>query len=206
MAVDCCYLGCPKEQSWPDMKTAAVLSLILLIVASAYLLSKWANRAKEQDSQENRSWQQDYFISTQGEDRNRANSVLPSEPSEDMSQLLQPPLAPRSPRKPDNENRDYLPNPSVQWIVHVDFQGGPPLSKTDLLKTLSLDWRRNCGEPLLFAFSPESEHWTYLQAAGGPHAYTKLKFSWHYYSTFTDPPAALTANLLTRQRGLGSRK
>src|SRR5262245_56150001 len=121
------------------------------------------------------------FLSTTSEDASRAAQVLPNGPSEDARHVLGD-AAPVSADHDlaEDDDRDCAPNPHAEWAVHVDFLDGAIASKQQITSVLSGAWLRANANPTLYAFSPETNHWTYLHATGTPNAYSRLQVAWRY--------------------------
>lgn len=167
------------------------------IVFRVHLLAKRGTEVSDQNSAKDIAQEHGYFFAPESESQERAGRVLPSKGSEDVSHLLKLSVTGNAAKELDDE-RDYLPNPQVEWIVHVDFAGDPVLDRSDLLKVLSPEWAEGSGTPQLFGYSSEDERWTYLRAGGVPETFTKLRFSWQLYDTLSEPPIAMTALNLRR--------
>lgn len=112
------------------------------------------------------------------------NSGLPSAGSEDKRELL---VAPKliAENEPDEE-RDYRPQDSIEWVIDIRFTGDPLLLGTDLSRAFNSDWLRANGSPSLFGWSPEINHWTYLFSADAPRTFTKICLGWPLFRRFGD--------------------
>jgi len=72
------------------------------------------------------------FEATASQSKARAEAVLPSQGSEDVSHLLRAFTAEELSRPAFDEDKDYLPNRKVDWVVHVDFPPTVVLRKANI--------------------------------------------------------------------------
>jgi cell division protein ZipA len=128
-----------------------------------------------------------FFMSRAGEDQARVRRVLPTEGSEDMSNLLGT-LKPRLGQAKGEEKLDYLPDDATDWTVHVHFDGDPRLDPKQIYSLFDSDWRKRYGELTIFALDPDTGHWTFLVAADGPKVVTRLKLSWAFINPTDHDP------------------
>lgn len=134
-----------------------------------------------------------------------ANTGIPKKGSEDMTHLLKPPNVAARPRRFD-EDRDYRPDDKIEWVIDVEFEGAPVLQRSRVLELFDKSWRGENGKPVLFGWSPEDKHWTYLVAAGVPETYTKLAFGWKLLDPVAKTKSKIeTATLLRYKTSLSER-
>src|SRR5438270_7318072 len=76
-------------------------------------------------------------------DAARAERVVGTRPSEDVSHLL-PPLA----VPPEPSDRDYGPRPWIEWVV--DLAGETPATRAQLLSVLNEPVLKDLGGPELY--------------------------------------------------------
>src|SRR5688500_13779181 len=67
----------------------------------------------------------DLVLTPESENRDRAE-LLPTEPSEDARHVLGT-IELRPSVSQGQDERDYLPEPAVSWILDIQFEGDPPL-------------------------------------------------------------------------------
>ena len=121
---------------------------------------------------------EELFEATASESQARAEAVLPTEGSEDASQVLGKFTKEELSRPPVDENRDYLPNPKVDWVLHVDFPPTLVFKKADIGSIFSKDWMNQHDRPTVFGFSPDIRRWTFVYAGGVPDNYNRLQIAW----------------------------
>lgn len=131
---------------------------------------------------------EELFEATASESQARAEAVLPSEGSEDASHLLPTFTNEELSRPAFDEDRDYLPNSKVDWVVHVDFPSKVVLRKAGIGKVFTVDWLNKNDRPTIFGFSPETNRWTYVYAADVPNAFSGLQIAWKLRSLDNDEP------------------
>ncbi len=150
-----------------------VAVLIVLALCAALVALIWVMRRKGSQSASDGG---EYFISTETETRDRASLALPTEPTEDMSHLVQVSVPPSEPDM--DGDRDYLPDPYSDWAVYVDFDPPVTLSRSQLVSVFARDWLEANGSPTLYGLSPEEPYWTYVRAGGSPETYKGLCLGW----------------------------
>lgn len=131
---------------------------------------------------------EELFEATASESQARAEAVLPSEGSEDVSYLLPTFTEEELSRPTFDEDKDYLPSSKVDWVVHVDFPPMLVLRKADIGSVFDADWLNKNDRPTVFGFSPETLRWTYVYAAGVPETYSGLQIAWKMRPLDKDRP------------------
>jgi cell division protein ZipA len=129
-----------------------------------------------------------FFEAAASQSKARAEAVLPSQGSENVSHLLHTFTSDELSRPTFDENRDYLPNAKVDWVVHVDFPPEVILRKADIGKRINPDWLNTHDRPTLFGFSPEIQRWTFVNAGGVPSNYSRLQIAWKMRPLGEDGP------------------
>ncbi|QDT48158.1 hypothetical protein Pan258_21980 [Symmachiella dynata] len=128
---------------------------------------------------------EEFEIVPSGMSQGRIEGVgLSMEGSEDMSHLLSIPEG--LPDHPSDEDRDYRPDDATEWVLDVEFKGSLIHLLPRLDEVLSYDWMKTVGNPEIYGWSPEIEHWTFLRSGGGPKSFTKLAFSWQLFNSFDE--------------------
>ncbi|HEX5106309.1 MAG TPA: cell division protein ZipA C-terminal FtsZ-binding domain-containing protein [Pirellulaceae bacterium] len=133
----------------------------------------------------------EYVIAPASESDSRAAALLPTEPSEDVSHLLGAIDLP-SP-KPEESERDYLPELAVDWVITAQFAGRPKLAPSHVNALFDRNWRERFGGLTLYGRDAADGRWTYLISSDGPSAVTELKLAWDYASPLEEDEAATTA-------------
>jgi cell division protein ZipA len=121
-----------------------------------------------------------------------ANLKLPSKGSEDASHLLAPPKGLPKVR-PFNEDRDFRPDNSIEWVIDVEFENTPVLQRSRILEVFGEKWLSKNGKPMIYGWSPEDNHWTFVGAAGVPETYTKLAFGWWLFDPLSEGQFQITS-------------
>jgi cell division protein ZipA len=123
--------------------------------------------------------------------------ILPSTPSEDMSHLLVTPKS-ASGNFDIDAPRDYLPDPNIDWTVTVEFDGAVPVQGESIKEALDYAWLGSHGNPTVYGFSPDTDHWTFVNAAGGPESFTRLKIAWSLWDAIDEKPKDILLDDLQR--------
>jgi cell division protein ZipA len=131
-----------------------------------------------------------FFEATASQSKARAESALPSQGSEDVSHLLRAFTPDELSRPAFDEDKDYLPNRKVDWVVHVDFPPTVVLPKTNIASIFNVDWLNKHDRPTVFGFSPDIQRWTFVNAGGVPDKYTNLQIAWKMRPLDEDGPIA----------------
>lgn len=131
-----------------------------------------------------------FFLAAASQSKARAEAVLPSQGSEDVSHLLRTFTADELSRPAFDEDRDYLPNAKVDWVVHIDFPPAVVLRKADIGKVFSTDWLNKHDQPTVFGFRPDTQRWTFVNALGVPDNYSRLQIAWKMRPLGEDGPIA----------------
>ena len=121
---------------------------------------------------------EEFFVAPASESNARAEAILPTKGSEDALNLLHTFTAEELSRPPFGEDRDYLPNDLVDWVVHDDFPPMIVLRKADIGSVFNVDWLNKNDRPIVFGFSPDTQRWTFVNAAGVPENYSRLQVAW----------------------------
>jgi cell division protein ZipA len=125
------------------------------------------------------------------------NMILPSTPSEDMSHLLVTPKS-ASGNFDLDAPRDYLPDPNIDWTVAVEFDSAVPVQGESVKELLDYAWLGSHGNPTVYGFSPETGHWTFVNAAGAPDSFTRLKIAWSLWDAIDEQPKDISLDDLQR--------
>jgi cell division protein ZipA len=133
--------------------------------------------------------------------------LLPTQPSEDVSHLLGKVDLP--PRQQSEAERDYLPDPGVDWVITAEFAGRPRLIPSRVAASFDKNWRERFGGLTLYGRDASNGQWTYLISADGPTAVTELKLAWDYASSLDQdepatPPALYASRLKETERLLSA--
>jgi cell division protein ZipA len=117
------------------------------------------------------------------EEAARAELVVGTHPSEDVSHLL-PPLA----MPPEPEVRDYGPRPWLEFVV--DLAGAAPCPRARILSVLTDRALEDLGAPELYGRAEGEEAWTFVRAVGVPDAFADLALGWNLAPRVGNPPDA----------------
>lgn len=127
------------------------------------------------------------FIASASESAARAAKVLPDGPSEDAGHVLGTPPAPP---------KVHVSNPRAEWIIQVEFRDGAIASREKILSVLNPEWLRENDSPTVSGLSPETGHWTRLNAPEVPDAFSALQVGWRYLPL--DPGLSVTFDTAER--------
>lgn len=123
------------------------------------------------------------YLSTGSQSQARAEAVLPTQGSKDVSELLGTITFPdATPRDEDRDN--YLPEEATDWIVDIQFPEGSEFEVQRLAQRFDKSFREEHGGLTLYGKDAQTGFWTYLIAADGPTSVTGLKIAWDYYSAW----------------------
>jgi cell division protein ZipA len=120
----------------------------------------------------------------EGVSQARAQAVLPSKGSEDMSALLKPlteGATPPAAVKGKGEDRDFLPNTKTDWVVSIDFDGDPFLNSKEVAALFDQKWRKQHGGMIMYGFDAGTKHWTFVGGKDGPTKITRLQIAYDYF-------------------------
>jgi len=126
----------------------------------------------------------------------RAAHAMPGEPSEDASQLLEPPEL-QAPEEEPEETRDYGPG-GLEWVVELVMPADMTVSTAQLDELFDERWRKQVASATLYGFSPEEGRWTYVHAGGVPTLWTKVAVGVDLVSTHDEDPKPLNATALAK--------
>lgn len=128
---------------------------------------------------------------------------LPSSPSEDVSHLLVEPVS--AGRKFDfDAARDYLPDLNVDWVVTVVFES--PIQRDKINDVFDAAWLTANGVPTIYGFSPDDDHWTFLDATDSSNKFNSLKFAWPLWDSIQKKPKNDVAGVLEKYKGAAEMK
>src|SRR5262245_39573813 len=113
----------------------------------------------------------EFQTSSASETDARAARVLPTQGSENASDILVRPNLPA-----DSAEKDYLPDPAVDWIVDIEFPSAAILQKKRILQVFDQSWFQEYEFPEIYGSSPDDNSWTYVRAGGVPERYTRVCF------------------------------
>jgi hypothetical protein len=116
-------------------------------------------------------------------DAARAERIVGSQPSEDVSHLL-PPLAVAS----EPADHDYGPRPWIEWVV--DLSGDAPIRRSQLLSILTEPVLADLGGPELYGRPVGEDAWTFVRAEGVPEQFADLALGWNLAPREAEPPDA----------------
>ncbi len=85
-----------------------------------------------------------------------------------------------------DEERDYLPDPAVSWIVDATIDGDPLLDPNAVSIQFSQEWREKFGSFTAYGRDVDSGRWTFLLSADGPKTVDRLKFEFDYIDHLDD--------------------
>lgn len=145
----------------------------------------------------------DYFVAPASESSARAARVLPTEGSEDRRSLLERPALPE--REEPEGDRDYLPNPEIDWAVRVTLSPGTIARRAETLRLLDPGWLKDHRSPEIYGRALDGGSWTYLGAAGVPEEYLELIVAWKLIGDQPDWRAPSAATLQAYQRDVQER-
>ena len=144
-----------------------------------------------------------FYVSSATQSAERA-SVLPTTGSEDVSDLLGTISIPLA---NGEASKDYLPNPTVQWVVTVSID--QVLTAKEVIDHFGKAWRAKHGDFTIFGRDTATGHWTYLVCADCPDKVDSLLFAWDYFPFWSDDavlyrPAVYDARLKAVAAGVGN--
>jgi hypothetical protein len=120
-----------------------LLGVVLLAVIGSVVLLYFLLRSRKNGLPRN---EEELFITTGSQSDARAQSLLPTNGSEDRRDVLKVPEMPVAPASDGN----YRPDPKVNWVVEVTFSKPTKLEKAVLLGGFSEKWMRKTGGPELY--------------------------------------------------------
>lgn len=123
---------------------------------------------------------------------------LPSSPSEDVSHLLVKPESATIEFDFDAPC-DYLPDPNIDWVVTVEFK--QPVPREGISGVLDIPWLEKHKRPIVYGFSPDEKHWTYVNAADSPESFTSLKVAWSLWDAIDEKPREISLDDPRRLKG-----
>ena len=133
------------------------------------------------------------------ERKSEGNTELPTSPSEDMSHLLVKPASAAG--KIDFEApRDYLPDPKIDWVITIEFEVTPNVSRERINGLLDASWLEEHGRPTVYGFSPHQKHWTFVSALDSPKSFTTLKIAWSLWDAIGNKPKEVSPDDLEEFR------
>lgn len=122
------------------------------------------------------------YLSTSSESQARADRVLPSAGSEDVTAILGT-WEPDVPSE-DYDRDEYLPDLAVEWVIDVEFPEGQAVDAKVLSSAFDKSFRDKFGPCSLYGKDAKSGLWTYLISADGPETVTGLKVAYDYNRTW----------------------
>ena len=139
------------------------------------------------------------FVFTLGcsDRKDPAEIAFNSSPSEDVSHLLMTPES-ASGEFDFDAPRDYLPDPNIDWTVTVEFDGSAPVGGESINELLDFAWLDSNGRPTVYGFSPDTGHWTFVNAADAPDSFTSLKVAWSLWNAIDEKPRDISLDDLER--------
>lgn len=137
----------------------------------------------------------DLELTTQSESQARA-ALLGTRGTEDVRHLLGSLDLPK--RRDSDEEREYRPDPTAEWVIDVRFPGDPSLDPDAVANAFDEAWRKQFGSISEYGRDKANGLWSYLIAADGPQAVDQLKLAFDYVPFNPDDP--LPAEPLYAQR------
>ncbi|WP_233198916.1 MULTISPECIES: hypothetical protein [Pirellulaceae] len=162
----------------------------LLLISLILCLLAGCNREEPTLSEENPL--DGFYLSTSSQSQARADAVLPSQGSEDVSHLLGT-IAHPGATAPSWEREEYLPEEATDWIVDVQFPAGSVFDVQRLDQPFDKTFREEHGGLTLYGKDAATGSWTFLISADGPSEVTGLKIAWDYFSAWKDDAEVATA-------------
>ena len=119
------------------------------------------------------------------------NEPLSSSASEDVSHLL---VAPESSTvKFDTDAPcDYLPDPNIDWTVTIRFDSSVAVDRASVNTLLDVAWLESHGRPVVYGYSPDSGHWTFVKSPDAPESFTNLKIAWSLWNAIDEKPKGIS--------------
>jgi cell division protein ZipA len=169
-------------------------SAALLIAAGVVILLWWRARRPAVHAAD-----EEIHFARAEESRARGDAVLPHGPSEDAGHVLGSLDVPRETGyDPDG---DFLPNETVEWVVHVTFAGDPALRSAAVMERVERELKKHYTGLTIHGFDPAQKRWTYV-VPSEPIAVTRLQLSWRYEPIDEDDPLATLGDFRDRLRGV----
>lgn len=135
-------------------------------------------------SSNNKSNENDMFITTQGQSSDRIKNLGLDEPTEDVSHILEK-VKLNYPQGRLAKKEEYKANPKREWIIDLIPINGENFNKEDFDEMFDYEWRSNFRSTI-FGFSPEENRWTYANAGGTPDIYSKLQVAVDVQRVYND--------------------
>ncbi len=132
----------------------------------------------------------DMYLAPESESHGRTE-LLPNTPTEDARHILGT-LATSVAAPASDDDRDYLPEPAVSWVVDVRLEGDPQLNPRAVSDAFDKNWRETFGGFMAYGRDVNTGYWTYLISADGPKAVDRLKFEFDYIDVLNEsslPPS-----------------
>jgi cell division protein ZipA len=194
-----------------DMRTVAaivIVAAVVVAVAAVWQLGRDRRKGKpvkedkqKGDAESSREVEvngERFTIVPSGVSKQRVvRTGLPAVGSESVANLLVPPSVAVKSRRHDEE-RDYRPDDTIDWVVDVEFAGSPILRRPRILKLFDNSWLAQNGQPEIYGWSPEDRYWTFVRAGGVPETYTKLAFGWSLCDPLSKKDLKVEASTLLR--------
>lgn len=162
------------------------------ILAAAVLLmcgcnDKGSTMSADKTNKDGRIQVGDYYIAPESESAARAAALLPTKGSEDASSILGPITSHSLQQTPAiTEEKDYLPSPASEWVIHVTLESPNELPVASVEKVFGKEWRAKGGRnATIYGKDARTGRWTFLISADGPKSITGLQFSWPYFARWT---------------------
>jgi cell division protein ZipA len=187
------------------MPRSLAVAILLAAVGMAALL--WARAQRDASAASAlpprptlRVGDEEIYLAPSSESRPRADAVLPRGPSEDARHVLGTVAVPRDNDDPDV---DFVPNDVVAWVVHVTFEGDPPLPSAFVMKGIQRELKPYYDGLSIHGYDPAQRRWTYVTPQE-PAAVTKLQLAWLYEPIDEDEPLATLGAFRDRLRRVTS--
>ncbi|MCA9142609.1 MAG: hypothetical protein KDB05_07475 [Planctomycetales bacterium] len=132
-----------------------------------------------------------------GCNRNSSHVALPTSPSEDVSHLLVKPESAAG-KFDFDAPRDYLPDPNIDWVVTIAFK--EPVAQERISGVLDAVWLENHERPTVYGFSPDEQHWTYVNATDSPESFSRLKIAWSLWDAIDEKPRVISLDDLRHMK------
>lgn len=126
-----------------------------------------------------------YFIATQGQSKQRVQSLDLDKPSENASYILDTAKLSFPKIKTDYENKEYKADPGKEWVINLVPVNGDMFKKEDFMKMFDGGWRTKFASTI-YGFSPEENRWTFADAGRTPEIYSKLQIAVDVQGIYND--------------------
>jgi cell division protein ZipA len=120
---------------------------------------------------------------TPASENHRRAALLGTEGSEDARHILG--MIDLPARAISEDEKDYLPEPAVSWVLDIRFPGDPQLDPEAVSALFDTAWRKKFGSPSDYG-RDVAGHWSYLICADCPKVVDQLKMAFDYVDPLHD--------------------